>query len=265
MPIDEPFEYLTFGGTFSRTFSLWAERFDFFTSIAGIVLIPFAILYISGILLAAIWFVEEKEIPDFHPKHIPLVIFIFGLEFVIYELATIVGKGAIVLGVARMYVGQQANTMECLKEAWAKKLPLISVSLLVGLGVVLCAGIASIFALLATQYTNAFTIFLAVLVGAVVFAVGLYGYIGVVMANPSIMIENFSSPLQGLKRSWELATASRSYLLCTLFCLWFMNDMVKRLLQNIFVTGDIMDLAFSPAGVVVSVVPLLLYFPLHTM
>lgn len=62
MTIDEPFEYLTFGGTFGRTFSLWFDRFDFFTSIAGVVLIPFAVLNISVGLLAAIWIVEEEEV-----------------------------------------------------------------------------------------------------------------------------------------------------------------------------------------------------------
>ena len=62
MTIDEPFEYLTFGGTFRRTFGLWIERFDFFTSIAGIVLVPFAVLNISIGLLAAIWIIEEVRL-----------------------------------------------------------------------------------------------------------------------------------------------------------------------------------------------------------
>jgi hypothetical protein len=79
------------------------------------------------------------------------------------------------------------------------------------------------------------------------------------------MIENFSSPMQGINRSWELTMGSRCYLMCTLFCLWFLNDLVSRLLHNIFVTGDIMDVFFSLAGIVVAVIPLLLYFPLHSM
>jgi hypothetical protein len=265
MTIDQPFEYLTFGGTFGRTFSLWIDRFDFFTSIAGIVLIPFAVLNISVGLLAAIWIVEEEEIPDFHPKHIPLVIFIFALQYVVYALTTVIGKGAIILAVARMYVGQQVTLMECLKDTWAKKMPLVSVALFVGLAMLLTAAALAVFVGIAAAYPNPFTIFLAIMAGIVSVSGGLYGFIGVVLANPTIMIENFSGPVQGIKRSWELATGSRCYLLCTLFCLWFLNDMVSRLLHNIFVTGDIMDVVFSFAGLVVSVVPLLLYFPLHAM
>ncbi len=265
MPINEPFEYLTFGGTFSRTFALWVDRFDFFSSIAGVVLIPYAVLKISLSLLVAIWIVEEEEIPDFHPKHIPLVTFIYGLEFFVYTLATIIGRGAIVLGVARMYVGQQATMAECLKDAWAKKWTLIPVSLIVGFGMLLGVGIVSLFVLFAIFSPNGFSIFLATLIAVAVASAGLYGYIGIVLANPSIMIENCSGPIQAMSRSWELTTGSRCYLLCTLFCLWFLNDMVSRVLHNIFVSGDVMDVLFSLAGLVVAMVPLLLYFPIHTM
>jgi len=265
MTIDEPFEYLTFGGTFGRTFSLWFDRFDFFTSIAGVVLIPFAVLNISVGLLAAIWIVEEEEIPDFHPKHIPTVIFIFGLQFAVYTLATIIGKGAIILGVARMYVGQQVTLMECLRDTWAKKMPLISVSLILGFMMICGTAVLAVFVSLAASFPNPLTIFLAVMVGLIIVSGGGYTYVGLVLANPSIMIENFSGPVQGIKRSWELASGSRCYLLCTLFCLWFLNDMVSRLLHNIFVTGDIMDVVFSIAGLVVSVVPLLIYFPMHAI
>jgi hypothetical protein len=85
------------------------------------------------------------------------------------------------------------------------------------------------------------------------------------MTNPAIMVENISNPLQGIQRSWDLATGSRCYLLCTLFCLWFLNNMVSRLLHNMFVTGDVMDIMFSIAGIVVSVIPMLIFFPLHAM
>lgn len=265
MPIDEPFEYLTFGGTFSRTFSLWVDRFDFFSSIAGLVLVPYAILTVSIGLLAAIWIVEEEEIPEFHPKHIPMVIVIFGLQFLMYSLATIIGRGAIILGVARMYVGQRATLMECLQDTWAKKWPLISVAVMIGSALMVAVIVAAVFVSIAAGYPNPFTIFLAVMACGAVLSFGLYGYIGVVLVNPAIMVENFSGPIQGLKRSWELATGSRCYLMCTLFCLWFLNDMVSRLLHNIFVTGDVMDIVFSVAGIVVSVVPLLLYFPLQAM
>lgn len=265
MPINEPFEYLTFGGTFSRTFSLWFDRFDFFTSIAAVVLVPLTALTISVGLVSAIWIVETEEIPDFHPKHLPLIIFIFGMQYFVYSLATIIGRGAISLGVARMYVGQPVNMMDCLKEAWAKKCTLLTVSLFMGSAMLFAVAILATFIFIAVAFTNAFSIFLAVVVSLCVCAAGFYGYIGIVLTSPSIMIENFSGPIQGMKRSWELATGSRCYLFWTLFCLWFLNDMVSRALLNIFVGGDIMDVVFSLAGLVVAILPLLIYFPLHAM
>ena len=265
MPIDEPFEYLTFGGTFSRTFSLWMDRWEFFTTIAGIVLVPFTVLFVTIGLVAAIWIVEEGEIPDFHPKHLPLLMCIFGLQFLVYSLATIIGSGAISLGVARMYVGQPVTVMECLKDAWAKKCTLISVSAIMGSAMLVGVVMLSIFIGIAVASPNGLTIFLAVITSLAVIAAGFYWYIGIVLTNPSIMIENFSGPIQGMKRSWELVSGSRCYLICGLFGLWLMNDLVSRLFRNLFVGGDTMDLFFSLVGILISVLPLVLYFPLHAM
>ena len=265
MAIDEPFEYLSFGGTFSRSFQIWLDRLDFFSSVAGVVLVPFIVLTVSLSLLLAVWIVEEQEIPEFKPKHVPLVIFIFGLQFLIYELATIIGRAAIMRGVAKMYVGQSVTLMECLKEAWAKKGSLISVAMIVGLGWALSITVVSMFLFLVLAHTNPLTIFLFVVATVGVFSYGLYAYIGVVLVYPSVMIENCAGPMHGLKRSWDLATGSRCYLLCVLFCLWFLNSMVSRLLHNIFLTGDIMDALFSLAGLVVTVLPLLIYLPLQSM
>lgn len=265
MTIDEPFEYLTFGATFSRTFSIWADRFDFYSAIAGMVMVPYAIFVVSLGFLFALWYIEEEEIPGFQPKHLPVVIVVFGFQFFVYTLATIVGKGAIVLGVARMYVGQRPTFMECLRESWNKKYPLISATFLIALVLSIAMVLLSIFIGLAVGIPNVLTITLAVLVGLGLVAVAAYAYIGTVLTVPSIMVEGFSGPIQSIKRSWELAAGSRCYLFCSLFCLWFMSDLVKRLLHNIFVTGDIMDTLFSLAGIVVELLPLIVFFPLHTM
>lgn len=265
MPIDEPFEYLSFGGTFSRTFSLWMDRVEFFTTIAGIVLLPFAVLFVTIALVGAIWILEEDEIPDFHPKHIPLVTFIFGLQYVVYSLATIIGRGAICLAVARMYVGEPVTVMECLKDAWAKKFTLISVSAIMGAAMLIGVVIVSICLGVAIAAPNGFTIFLAVISSLAVIAAGFYWYIGIVLTNASIMVENLSGPIQGMKRSWELVAGSRCYLICALFCLWLMNDLVSRLFHNLFVGGDVMDVFFSVVGILISVLPLVVYFPMHAI
>jgi hypothetical protein len=262
MTIEEPFEHLGFGGTFARAFHIWLDRFDFFGSIAAIVFVPFFVLFFGLGFLLGLWMIEKENIPEFHPKHIPLAIFVFGLEFMVYELATILGRAVIIRGVAKMYVGQPVTTMECLREAWAKKFPLISVSMIVGFGWTLGITVAALFVYLAFSHPNPLTVFLAVVVAIVVYCVGLYLYIGVVLAYPAIMIENFPGPLRGIKRSWDLATGSRCYLFCVLFCLGFINNLLNRMLHNMFVGGDIMDVMALLVG---SMMLFLVCFPLQSM
>jgi hypothetical protein len=265
MPIDDPFEYLTFGATFGRTFGLFFDRFDLFCAITAVVIVPFVVLVVTLGIFGASIALREDEVPDFHPKHIPLVVLIFFCQTVAYEIATVIGQGAISKAVAMIYVGQQPTWMGCLRDAFKRGCTLLGSSIIV-FGTLTVMGLpAIIFLLVVVANTNVLTILLAV-VTCIFFAVGgTYGYIGVVMSSPAIMIEGFNNPLQGVMRSWELATGSRCYLLCTLFCLWLMNNLLARLLHNMFVGGDILDAVFSIVGVIVSVVPVLIFFPLHAM
>lgn len=265
MTIDEPFEYLTFGATFSRTFGLFFDRLDVFCAITGVVLVPFVVLLLTLGIFGASVLIREEEIPDFHPKHIPLIVFVVFLQCVAYELATVIGQGAISKAVAMIYVGSQPTWLGCLRDSFKRSCCLLGSSILV-YGTLFVAGLpALIFLLVVVANTNALTIILAVATCSAFILGGLYGFVGACMSSPAIMIEGFSNPLQGIMRSWELAKGSRCYLLCTLFCLWLMSDLLTRLLHNMFITGDILDALFSIVGVIVSVVPLLLFFPLHAM
>ncbi|KAG7349228.1 hypothetical protein IV203_011825 [Nitzschia inconspicua] len=265
MAIDEPFEYLTFGATFSRTFGLFFDRLDLFCAITGIVLVPFVILVLTMGIFAFSVFVREEEIPDFHPKHIPLIVFVVFLQGVAYEVATVLGQGAISKAVAMIYVGQQPTWVGCLRDSFKRTCTLLGSSILIyGTLFVACLP-PLIFLLVVTTNPNVLTIILAVVTCSAFVVVGSYGFIGVSMTKPAIMIEGFTNPLQGVMRSWELANGSRCYLMCTLFCLWLMSDLLTRLLHNMFVMGDILDAVFSIVGIIVSVVPLLLFFPLHAI
>jgi hypothetical protein len=265
MTIDEPFEYLTFGATFSRTFGIFFDRLDLFCAIAAVVIVPFTVFVLTLGIFGAYLLIREEEIPDFQPKHIPLIIFILFCQAVAYEIATVLGQGAISKAVAMIYVGQQPTWMGCLRDSFKRACALIGSSILV-YGSLFVAGLpALIFLLVVSANPNALTITLAVVSCSAFIVGGVYGFIGASMSSPAIVIEGFSNPLQGVMRSWELAKGSRCYLLCTLFCLWLISDLLTRLLHNMFITGDIMDALFSIVGVIVSVVPLLLFFPLHAM
>jgi hypothetical protein len=265
MSIDEPFEYLTFAGTFGRTFGLFFDRFDFFMSLSAIVLVPYAVLMGTSAIFIASLLIREDEVPDFHPTHIPLISMILIIQLTGFTLVTIIGRAAIIRGVALIYIGQRPTQMSCLKAAWGKKWTLLGSNVLIYGALFAGFLLPWIFVSVAVVSPNVGTIALAVITGVVFLAAGLYGYVGVIVTNPAIVVENFTSPLQGIQRSWELATGSRCYLLCTLFSLWFLKSLVARLLHNMFATGDILDVLFSVVGIVISVIPMLLFFPLHSM
>eukprot|EP00934_Nitzschia_sp_Nitz4_P004137 Nitzschia sp. Nitz4//scaffold101_size76361//74273//75368//NITZ4_005619-RA/size76361-snap-gene-0.8-mRNA-1//1//CDS//3329532209//4127//frame0 len=265
MTIDEPFEYLSFGRTFSRVFAIWTDRMDFFTAIAGAILVPWAVLLITVSFTMAYWILEAETIPDFHPRHIPLVVFVFGLQYFLFALVTILGESAASIGVARMYVGQRPTIVECFQEAWSKKYALFGAAVIIGLAAFVALAVVAIIGGIAVVKPNLFTVLLATLVGLAVAIGGSYAAIGVSMTTAAISAEGISSPMQALHRSWELASGSRCYLLCALFCLWFANDLVTRLLHNIFITGDTLDVMFSFAGIMVSLMPILFYFPLSAI
>ena len=266
MTIDEPFEYLTFGGTFGRSFGLLIDRFDLFMAVSLVVMIPFAVLYLTTVIFLASILIREEEIPDFHPTHIPALILIFALQIILFDFASVIGQGAITQAVSQIYIGQRPEWLQCIKKAWKRKWPLVGSSLLVHGSLFLALVPVLIFVSLALLFgPNAFTTTMAVLSSIAYVAGGSYAYIGLVLTSPAIMVEGFASPIKGIKRSWELAIGSRCYLFCTLFCLWFLNQLIARLLHNMFLSGDVMDIFFSLVGIVVSIIPLFISFPLYAM
>ena len=269
MTIDEPFEYLTFGGTFGRSFGLLIDRFDLFMAVSVVVMIPFAVLFLTTSIIVAYAFIEsgpwDDDTPDFHSTHIPAIVLTYALWILLYDFASVIGQGAITQAVSQIYIGQRPEWLQCIKKAWKRKWSLIGSSLIVYGSLFLALIPPLIFMSFAVYHPNAFTITMAVVLWIAYVAGGLYAYIGLILTSPAIMVEGFTSPIKGVKRSWELSTGSRPYLICTLFCLWFLNQLMTRLLHNMFVSGNIIDIFFSFVGIVVTIVPVFISFPLHAM
>jgi hypothetical protein len=192
MAIDEPFEYLSFGGTFSRTFSILIDRFEVFMALSVVVLVPTFVLNITVGLIILYWMIEEDEIPDFEPHHIPLVLMILFIQMVLYTLVTIIGRGAMIRAVGLMYIGQHPTWLDCLKVAWEKKWALLGTSAIL-CGVFLLACLAPlIFSLLAVGAADIkplfiLFIFLASVTGIAFIFGGFYGGLGVLMTFPAIL------------------------------------------------------------------------------
>lgn len=256
--IDDPFGYLTFGGTFKRTFALFFDRFDLFMAISAVVMVPFVIIYASTLILMILALFEGLDLDDMAG---PIGFLVFCIEFGIYALATVIGQGAVTYAVAKIYIGENPEWLECLKTAWKRKWQLLGASLLVDGSIFLCLMLVAAAILIFGFDPNPFTITLLVL-ASVFAAVGIaYAYSGLLLVSPSIMVESFSSPIKGIKRSWELSTGSRCYLICTMISLYFCLLMANSFLMNLF--GS--DSVISILDFVIRIIPLTLYFPLHAI
>merc|ERR1712176_1436776 len=81
-------------------------------------------------------------------------------------------------------------------------------------------------------------------------------YSGLILSSPAIVVENFSSPIRGMKRSWELSTGSRCYVLSTMIALSLMKQFLAYILQQVF--GDFV-------GGIMSLLCLAFYLPLRAI
>ena len=228
---DETFEYLTFGGTFGRVFRLFFDRLDVFMGISLVFTIPYAILgtiFVTGLVTEADGFGE-----DFEAGHIPKLFIMFALDFLVYELACVIGQGAISIAVAEIYVGRRPGWGTCLKRSWTMGWALVSSSLLVHMPLFLCFVFLSVLVVLVLDgYVWGGTLLFGFLIICLV--VTIYSYSGLILSGPAIVIENFRSPIKGMKRSWELSTGSRCYVLSTLIGLFIGRRLIVGLFGSVF-------------------------------
>ena len=260
--IDDPFDYLTFGGTFGRSLEILFDRFDVFMAIAFIVMIPFSIIFIT-----MIFFWISSIFNNSEPDIVGLIFqfLLYGIEIAIYGLVTVIGRGAITHAVTQIYIGQPLGWLQCLKVAWKRKCSLIGAALVVyGVFVVAVITAALGFFLLLHKYVNNFTIILSVVFGIAFLGCATYLYTGVLLTNSTVMVENFSDPIKGMKRSWELSTGSRCYLLCTMLCLFMLFQLVTAFLHNLFGAGSFY-MVDSFIDLVIHLGSYVFYFPLHGM
>lgn len=254
--IDDPFEYLTFGGTFGRTFMILFDRFDIFMGITLTVMIPFAIIFITIIFFVLYALFD----PNF------LQFLAFGIEILIYGVVTVIGRGAITHAVTQIYIGQQLGWLQCLKVAWKRKYSLIGAALVVyGAFFAALIPFSVVVWAIAGIFVNGFTITLSIVVGIAFLGCAMYAYAGVLLTSSAIMVENFSYPVKGIKRSWELSTGSRCYLLCSMFCLWILFQLLIAFFHNMFGSADFFGTRNSIIDMIIRLGSYICYFPIHAI
>lgn len=233
---DEIFEYLTFGGTFGRVFRLFFDRLDVFMGISLVFSIPYIIFTVT--LLTA-----EMYGNDFVPGYVLMSAF----DFLVYELACVIGQGAISIAVAEIYIGRQPGWGTCLKRAWTVKWALVCSSLLLHAPLFVLIALPAFWFFILVEGVRSgilLFVFLLVCVGAVGAS---YWYSGLILSGPAIAIENFQSPIKGLKRSWELCTGSRCYVLTAMLCLFVGRYIISSLLRLMFgiLAGSFLDILIT--------------------
>jgi len=218
---DEIFEYLTIGGTFGRVFRLFFDRLDVFMGISLVFSIPYAILTVTLL---------TTEITDEDFEFI-----MSAFDLLVYELACVIGQGAISIAVAEIYIGRRPGWGTCLKRAWTAKWALVCSSLLLHAPLFVSSALPMLSLLMVTREGVSFGIILFAYLLVCVCLVGTsYWYSGLILSGPAIAIENFRSPIKGLKRSWELCSGSRCYVLSAMIGLFVGRIMITSLLRFMF-------------------------------
>ena len=138
----------------------------------------------------------------------------------------------------------------------------LGASLFIGAGI--WSGAVLVILMLAASQDSAFMLFVAS-IGALLFAAAfIWTVSSTVAVLPVIVVENLG-PLEGIKRSIELSSGRRCYFVCGTFFLWLTTQIITRGLHRVFNGKDPAAYHFTPGGIIVSFLPLLLYLPLNTM
>merc|ERR1712224_750433 len=98
-----------------------------------------------------------------------------------------------------------------------------------------------------------------VIVALLVFQI--YVFVCMIILSPAIVIENLG-PIDGIKRTWELAQNNRCYIFCTLLCFGFIYNISILIISGTIANFVGNDAVFSPWGIFVSMLPTIIYLPL---
>jgi hypothetical protein len=181
----------------------------------------------------------------------------------IYATIAILGEAAIIFVTAEIYAERNPpGWLPSLKMGANHFCSVLGASLFIGAGI--WSGAVLVIILLAVSHGSNFMFFVAC-IGALLYAAGFVWIVtSTVAVLPVIVVENLG-PLEGIKRSIELSSGRRCYFICGTFILWLSTQIITRVLHNIFNGKDPAAYHFTPGGIIVSFLPVLLYLPLNTM
>jgi hypothetical protein len=263
------FEHLSLGKAFNRTLRVFLDRLDVFMVISALVLGPTVAMTTTAVLV----FVQSAyggiggfyggDLSIFVVRHHRAIVASMFIEAIIHATITILGEAAIIFVTAEIYAERNPpGWLPSLKMGANHFCSVLGASLFIGAGI--WSGAVLVILLLAASQGSMFMLFVAC-IAALIYAAGfIWTITSTVAVLPVIVVENLG-PLEGIKRSIELSAGRRCYFVCGTFILWLTTQIVTRLLHYIFNGKDPAAYHFTPGGIIVSFLPLLLYLPLNTM
>ena len=240
---DDLFRPLSVGETLGRIVSVaksregWPVLFSISAAITAVMFL------IRLILLVAVSKGALSEVDFEDPNSIlePAIWIQIGISSLLCAAPALIGAGALTKAVADLHVGPISSSWKSYIAFGVKRLPSLC-----GAGLLFTIGVSLGFILL--------------------YFPGLYLVVSWALYSPVIVVEN-RSPVQSLKRSWNLVKERRCYLFCVALSIGFFYIIVQMILNAIFLGAgaDMGKTMFSVPGIMLLSLFSLLVMPLGSI
>jgi len=293
----DPFQRLTAGGTFHRTFKIFAQRYDLFLIISGFVFVPLVPLMITvfqniGFSMHTMmggWippqpnttidfddaFLFSTMAPSFNSNgdvedstnaatQMTNLSWQFVVEYVVFLCFAFAGRVAMAHAVAELYAGRDPSWLDCCKKGLQRWCDIFLAFMLMNAMVFGCQVVVNILLMLAILTKIRIIMVLGFLLVVAWMVAFLFAMVSLSLLAPVIMVEG-TRPVQSIKRCWELSWNNRCYIFCTIFCLCMMYYVVQLLLYVILASTGGVDFVFSALGAFLIMLPAWIYLPMAIM
>lgn len=274
MPLESnPFTRLGVGGTFSRTFTIFRERWVDFLTISAVIFVPFLFFMVTilGMTLSVNKAVAQEmeqedgtvDPADFLSIYKSTFHHVIGqlvVEQIFYILIGIAARAMMAMMVAELYADRRPSLMECFQKTLRLFCNIFCAGFIVG-GVMMLGYVLLVLIIVLCIYAQSGLVWLlgvGVFLAAMVAMV--YVSVSMMLLSAVVMVEQ-KGPMEAIRRCWDLASGHRCFLYCTVFLLSLANYIFQQIVAAIFLGSD-PDQRASVFGCLVQFASLVFVLPL---
>jgi hypothetical protein len=200
------FTFLSIGEAIRRTFSIYSSRWQLFSQLALVLVVPQIIL---SIILRKTLLTESNDSMD--PDHLR----VYGIGFAFaYSFGTLI-QAAVVQVVAEYYTQTSSTFQDSLAVAFDQFLGLFGYSLLYAAALIILSVMTLCLFFMILVQNRGLQVFGTVLTAASM-ALSVYVMCSLTLALPVLVIEK-QSPIPAITRAFELFPTYRSFVFCVIF------------------------------------------------